>query len=92
MDYALYRIEVNMDTPSVKLCTFEGSLLIYVDVIDMLKIHVPDKHNLCDDMGLVQLKMHVIREAISGIGSERLMYATANKMSKEQFGYQSRYQ
>lgn len=89
---ALYRIEASKDIPSVKLCTFGGSPLRYVDLIDIFKIHVHDKHNLCDDMRLIQLKMHVTGEAnkaISGLGSGEPMYATALKMLKGQFGLPS---
>ena len=51
-----------------------------------------DKPHLSDDMRMVQLKMHLIgnpERAVSGLGSQGTMYATALKILKEQFGQSS---
>ena len=89
---ALHRLEANKDMPSVKLCTFDGSPMMYVEFVETFKVHVHDKPHLTDSMRMVQLKMHLEKEAeraISGLGCNGVMYATALKMIKEQFGQPS---
>jgi len=89
---AIYRMEANRDIPSVKLITFDGSALKYVDFIESFKIHIHDKRNLTDDMRMIQLKMHLTGEAnrsIDGLGSSGVMYATALKTLKIQYGQKS---
>jgi len=57
--------------------------------MDQFKIHIHDKAHLKDDTQMIQLRMHVTGEAeraISGLGSNGIMYATALKSLKEQFG------
>ena len=64
----------------------------YADFVDRFKIHIHDKPHLTDDMRMIQLKMHVggdAERAISGFGSKGIMYATALKTIKEQFGQPS---
>ena len=60
--------------------------------IERFKLHIHDKPHLSDDVRMAQLKMHVTGKAertISGIGSQGIMYATALKTIKEQFGQPS---
>ena len=88
----LYRLEASKDIPSVELIKFDGNALKYVEFIETFKIHVHDKQHLTDDMRMVQLKMHCKGEAeraITGLGSGGIMYATALKIIKEQFGQKS---
>ena len=66
--------------------------LDYADFIDRFSINIHDKLHLNDDMGMIQLKMHVsgdAERAISGLGSKGIMYATALRTIKEQFGQPS---
>ena len=89
---ALHRLEASKDIPSVKLCVFDGNPLCYVEFIETFKIHVHDKKHLTDNMRMVQLKMHLSKESekvISGLGCGGIMYATALKLIKEQFGQPS---
>jgi len=89
---ALFKLEASKDIPSVKLLEFDGSALSYTDFIERFKIHIHDKPHLADDMRMIQLKMHVTGEAeraIAGLGSKGIMYATALKSLKEQFGQPS---
>ena len=71
---------------------FSGDPLDYADFIDRFKIYIHDKPHLNDDMRMIQLKMHVggdEERAISGLGSKGIMYATALRTIKEQFGQPS---
>ena len=89
---ALLKLEASRDIPNVTLTKFSGNPLDYADFIDRFKIHIHDKPHLTDDMRMIQLKMHVsgdAERAISGLGSKGVMYATALKMIKEQFGQPS---
>ena len=89
---ALYRLEAAKDMPMVKLVVFDGSPLNYVDFVESFKLHIHDKNHMCNDLKMLQLKMHVTgnaQRAISGLGSSGLMYHTALKMLKEQFGSRS---
>ncbi|XP_028395735.1 uncharacterized protein LOC114519763 [Dendronephthya gigantea] len=86
---ALLKLEASRDIPNVTLTKFSGNPLDYADFIDRFKIHIHDKPHLTDDMRMIQLKMHVsgdAERAISGLSSKGVMYATALKMIKEQFG------
>ena len=89
---ALYKLEAGKDIPSVTLAKFDGNPLEYADFIDRFKIHIHDKGHISDDMRMIQLKMHLTGDAersISGLGSKGIMYATALKTLKEQFGQRS---
>ena len=89
---ALLKLEASRDIPNVTLTKFSGNPLDYADFIDRFKIHIHDKPHLTDDMRMIQLKMHVsgdAERAISGLGSKGVMYVTALKMIKEQFGQPS---
>jgi hypothetical protein len=89
---ALYKLEASKDIPTIKLPKFCGNALFYANFIDRFKIHIHDKPYLTDDMRMIQLKMHVTGDAeraISGLGSKGVMYATALKILKEQFGQPS---
>ncbi|XP_028418117.1 uncharacterized protein LOC114544925 [Dendronephthya gigantea] len=89
---ALYKLEASRDIPTIKLPKFSGNALVYADFIDRFKIHIHDKPHLTDDRRMIQLKMHVTGDAeraISGVGSKGVMYATALKILKEQFGQPS---
>ena len=88
----LYRLEASKDIPHIELIKFDGNPLKYVEFIETFKIHVHEKHYLSDDMRMAQLKMHLTGEAekaISGLGCGGVMYATALKIVKEQFGQES---
>lgn len=88
----LYKLEANRDIPTIELSKFNGSPLDYVEFIEKFKIHIHDKPNISDDMRMIQLKMHVTGEAeraIAGLGSGGIMYATALKLIKDQFGQKS---
>jgi hypothetical protein len=89
---ALYKLEASKDIPTVKLIKYDGNSLTYVEFIERFKLHIHDKPHLSDDMRMVQLKMHLIgnaERAVSGLGSQGTMYATALKTLKEQFGQSS---
>ena len=89
---ALYRLEASKDIPTVQLNKFSGSPLGYVEFIEAFKIHIHNKCHLSDDIRMVQLRMHLTGQAdraISGLGSGGVMYATALKLLKEQFGQRS---
>ena len=89
---ALYKLEAGKDIPSVTLAKFDGNPLEYADFIDRFKIHIHDKGHISDDMRMIQLKMHLTGDAersISSLGSKGIMYATALKTLKEQFGQRS---
>ena len=89
---ALYKLEASRDIPTIQLLKFNGSPLSYADFVDQFKIHIHDKSHLTDDMRMMQLKMHLTGDAecaISGLGSKGVMYATALKTLKEQFGQPS---
>ena len=89
---ALLKLEASRDIPNVTLTKFSGNPLDYADFVDRFKIHIHDKPHLTDDMRMIQLKMHVggdAERAISGFGSKGIMYATALKTIKEQFGQPS---
>ena len=89
---ALFKLEARKDIPSIQLPLFNGDALSYTDFIDHFKIHIHDKAHLTDDMRMIQLRMHLKGEAersISGLGSKGIMYATALKALKEQFGQPS---
>ena len=88
----LDKLEVSKDIPNIKLMTYDGEPLRYVEFIERFKLHIHDKPHLSDDVRMAQLKMHVTGKAdrtISGIGSQGIMYATALKTIKEQFGQPS---
>ena len=89
---ALLKLEASRDIPNITLMKFSGDPLDYADFIDRFKIHIHDKSHLNDDMRMIQLKMHVggdAERAISGLGSKGIMYATALRTIKEQFGQPS---
>ena len=89
---ALLKLEASRDIPNITLMKFSGDPLDYTDFIDRFKIHIHDKSHLNDDMRMIQLKMHVggdAERAISGLGSKGIMYATALRTIKEQFGQPS---
>ena len=55
-------------------------------------IHIHDKSHFTDDTRMIRLMMHVTHDAeraISGLGSKGIMYETAFKTIKEQFGQPS---
>ena len=55
-------------------------------------MHIHDKPHLTDDVRMVQLRMHLTsnaERAVSGLGSRGIMYATALKTLKGQFGQPS---
>ena len=82
---ALYKLEASKDIP------FNGSPLQYVEFVEQFRIHIHDKLHL-KDTRMVQLRMHVtgdVERTISGLGSQGVMYATALKMLKENFGQPS---
>lgn len=89
---ALYRIEAARDITSLKLKVFSGNPVTYIDFIDSFRIHIHQKPHLSDDVRMAQLKMHLSGDAdrvVSGLGSGGIMYATALKLLKEQFGNRS---
>ena len=89
---ALYKLEASKDIPNIKLVPFNGSPLQYVEFVEQFRIHIHDKPHLKDDTRMVQLRMHVTGDAertISGLGSQGIMYATALKTLKENFGQPS---
>ncbi|CAB4040970.1 WDFY family member 4, partial [Paramuricea clavata] len=89
---ALYKLESSKDIPSIVLIKYDGNPLTYVEFIERFKLHIHDRPHLSDDLRMVQLKMHLIgnaERAISGLGSQGTMYATALKTLKEQFGQPS---
>lgn len=89
---ALLKLEASRDIPNVTLTQFSGNPLDYADFMDRFKIHIHNKPHLTDDMRMIQLKMQVsgdAERAISGLGSKGMMYATALKTIKEQFGQPS---
>jgi hypothetical protein len=89
---ALMKLEAKRDIPNVILSKFSGDTLGYTYFIDRFMIHIHDKSHLTDDTRMIQLKMHVSHDAeraISGLGSKGIMYATALRTIKEQFGQPS---
>ena len=71
---------------------YDGNPLTYVEFIQSFKLLIRDKPHLSDDVRMAQLRMHVIGNAeriLSGLDSQRTMYATALKGVKEQFGQAS---
>ena len=89
---ALYKLEASKDIPAIKLVPFNGSPLQYVEFVEQFRIHIHDKPHLKDDTRMVQLRRHVTGDAertISGLGSQGIMYATALKTLKENFGQPS---
>ena len=89
---ALFRLQASKDIPAVELNKFNGNPLSYVDFIESFKVQIHDKRHLSDDQRMVQFRMHLTGDAIrsiTGLGSSGLMYATALKMIKEQFGQRS---
>ena len=89
---ALFRLEASRDVPSLELGKFSGDPLSYVNFIDSFRIHVHEKRHLSDNVRMMQLKMHLTGNAekcISGLGSAGLMYPSALKLLKEQFGQPS---
>ncbi|XP_028404075.1 uncharacterized protein LOC114526747 [Dendronephthya gigantea] len=89
---ALYKLEACKDIPSIKLIKYDGNPLTYVEFMERFKLHIHDKPHLSDDVRIVQLKMHLVsnaERAVSGLGSQGKMYATALKTLKEQFGQPS---
>ena len=89
---ALYRIEAGSEIPSVTIDKFDGNPLNYIDFIDKFKVCVHDKKHLTDSIRMMQLKMHLTSDAdrvISGIGISGIMYATALKTLKLEFGQPS---
>ena len=89
---ALLKLEARRDVPNITLTKFSGNPLEYVDYIDRFKTHIHNKAHLNDDTRMIQLKMHItgdVEKAISGLGSKGIMYATALKTIKEQFGQPS---
>lgn len=86
---ALYKLEACKDIPSIRLIQYDGNPLTYVEFMERFKLHIHDKPHLSDDVRIVQLKMHLVgnaERAVSGLGSQGKMYATALKTLKEQFG------
>lgn len=86
---ALYRLEASKDMPQIKLCQFDGDPTKYVEFVESFKLHIHDKKYLNNDIKMLQLKMHVsgnAERAVAGLGSGGVMYPTALKLLKEQFG------
>ena len=86
---ALYKLEASKDIPSIELIEYDGDPLTYVEFFERFKLHIHDKPHLNDNVRMVQLKMHLTgraSRAVSGLGSQGKMYATALKTLKEQFG------
>ena len=86
---ALLKLEANKDIPSITIPDFNGDPLSYTDFLDHFKIHIHDKTHLTDDARMIQLCMRNKGEAeraLAGLGSKGIMYATALKSLKEQFG------
>ena len=86
---ALYKLEASKDIPTIKLVPFNGSPQQYVEFVEQFRIHIHDMPHLKDDTRMVWLRMHVTGDAertISGLGSQGIMYATALKTLKENFG------
>ena len=89
---APFKLQANKDIPSIQLPYFDGNALSYTDFVDQFKIHIHDKVHLADETRMIQLRMQVTGEserAIAGLGSKGIMYATALKSLKEQFGQSS---
>ena len=86
---ALYKLEASKDIPSIELIEYDGDPLTYVEFLGRFKLHIHDKAHLNDNVRMVQLKMHLTgreNRAVSSLGSQEKMYATALKTLKEQFG------
>ena len=86
---ALYKLEACKDIPSIELVEYDGNPLTYVDFVERFKLHIHDKPHLTDNLRMIQLEMHLTghaSRAVSGLGSQGKMYATALKTLKEQFG------
>ena len=86
---ALYKLEASKDIPSIELIEYDGDPLTYVEFFERFRLHIHDKPHLNDNVRMVQLKMHLTSRAsraVSGLGSQGKMYATALKTLKEQFG------
>ena len=67
-------------------------ILTYVEFLERFKLHIHDKPHLTGDVRMVQLKMHLIGNTectVSGLDSQGIMYATALKTLKGQFGQPS---
>ena len=89
---ALYKLQATKDIPNVTIDKFSGDPLHYVEFIERFKLYIHDKPHLTNDMRMVQLKMHVTGEAeraISGLGASGIMYVTALKTLKYEFGQAS---
>ena len=86
---ALYKLEASKDIPSIELIEYDGDPLTYVEFFERFRLHIHDKPHLNGNVRMVQLKMHLTgraSRAVSGLGSQGKMYATALKTLKEQFG------
>ena len=89
---ALLKLEASRDIPNITLTKLSGDPLDHANFIDHFKIHIHDKPHLTDDMRMIPLKIHASGDAdraISGLGSKGIMYVTALKTIKEQFGQPS---
>ncbi|XP_067650866.1 uncharacterized protein [Haliotis asinina] len=89
---ALYKLEAAKDIPTITLKKFDGNPLEYVDFVERFRIHIHEKAHLTDDVRMVQLLMHLhgdASRAVSPLGSSGIMYATALKLLKDQFGHPS---
>ena len=89
---ALYRLEASRDIPNVELLKYDGNPLGYTEFVERFKLYIHDKPHLSDDLRMVQLKMHLTGNAsriMSGLGVQGIMYATALKTLKAEFGQPS---
>lgn len=89
---ALLKSEANKDISSITIPDVNGDPLSYTDFLDHFKIHIHDKSHLTDDARMIQLRMRIkgkAERALAGLGSKGIMYATALKSLKEQFGQPS---
>ncbi|XP_067665015.1 uncharacterized protein [Haliotis asinina] len=89
---ALYKLEAAKDIPTITLKKFDGNPLEYVDFVERFRIHIHEKAHLTDDVRMAQLLMHLhgdASRAVSPLGSSGIMYATALKLLKDQFGHPS---
>ncbi|XP_067653257.1 uncharacterized protein [Haliotis asinina] len=89
---ALYKLQAAKDIPTITLKKFDGNPLEYVDFVERFRIHIHEKAHLTDDVRMAQLLMHLhgdASRAVSPLGSSGIMYATALKLLKDQFGHPS---
>ena len=89
---AQLKLEANKDILSITLPECDWDPLSYMDFVDHFKIHIHDKLYLTDDEQMIQLRMLIKGEAeraLASLGLKGIMYTTALKSLKEQFGQPS---